>query len=330
MRPFEYARPTTEAEAVEMLQAHDGNTAVLAGGTDLISLLNKDVLSPERVVDIKHVDSLQGITSTDDGVLIGALTTLEEISDSPLTSDYRGLTDAVSGIRAIQVQSSGTIGGDLCHLPNCWYYRNGYGLLGLEQGESLPLTGDNRYHAVIGNRGVAKFVSATRLAPSLISWGARVRIVGPQPTQEEWRPLEHFYQTPKTERQGCTALKPGQLLTHIWLPMSAQMQSATYDVQQLQGLDWPMASASVCLGLESGIVQHARVVLGHLAPVPWIAAEAAELLIGHSLTESSASAAAEAALAGASPLSMNGYKVQMGVTAVKRALLKATNQWQED
>ena len=329
MRPFEYARPSTETEAIEMLQSHGGNTAVLAGGTDLLSLLKSEVVAPERVVDIKHIDGLSGVMSQDDGIVIGALTTLEDICDSPLTDGYQGLIDAVSGIRAIQVQSSGTVGGDLCHLPNCWYFRNGYGLLGMDNGESLPLTGDNRYHAVIGNRGVAKFVSATRLAPALIAWGARVRIVGPKPDHEEWIPLEHFYQTPRTDRQHPTVLDKGQLLTHIWLPNAARQQSATYDVQQLQGLDWPLASASVCVALEGGLVQHARIVLGHLAPTPWLAEEAARSLAGQSITEHTAAHAGELALAGSSPLSMNEYKVQMGVTAVKRALLKATNQWQE-
>lgn len=329
MRPFEYARPTTEAEAVEMLQAHDGNTALLAGGTDLISLMQADLVRPERVVDIKNVESFQGISNVEGGLLIGTLATLEELSDNPLVAGHRGLLDAIRGIRAIQIQSSGTLGGDLCHLPNCWYFRNGYGLLGRDGRESLPETGDNRYHAVLGNRGSAKFVSATRLAPVLIAFGARVRIVGPQPGQEEWIALEQFYQSPRTERQGVTVLRPGQLLTHVWVPSAAGLASATYDVQQLQGLDWPLAAAACCLQLEGGIVQHARVVLGHLAPTPWVAEAAGRSLIGASITEATAQAAAEQALSDASPLSMNGYKVQLGVTAVKRALLKATNQWQE-
>ena len=71
MRPFEYASPRTEAEAVEMLSAHDGQTAVLSGGTDLMTLLKRDVIQPKRVVDIKNIDSLKGITRTDDGVLVG-------------------------------------------------------------------------------------------------------------------------------------------------------------------------------------------------------------------------------------------------------------------
>ena len=88
----------------------------------------------------------------------------------------------MDGIRAIQMQQSGTIGGDLCHLPNCWYYRNGHGLLAMQDGESLVAAGDNRYHAILGNTGPAKFVSASRFAPATVAWGAKVRVIGPTST----------------------------------------------------------------------------------------------------------------------------------------------------
>src|SRR5690606_39196795 len=104
------------------------------------------LLKPQRVVDISGIDSLRGIQPTDDGVIIGALTTLEEISQSALLASYPCLGDVVAGVRAIQVLQTGTLGGDLCHLPNCWYFRSGYGLLGIDGRRSLPEIGDNRYH----------------------------------------------------------------------------------------------------------------------------------------------------------------------------------------
>lgn len=327
MRPFEYASPGTENEALELLNEHHGDSAVLAGGTDLISLMKSDLVAPERVVDLKQVESLQGITLVDGGIQIGALTSLDEMTAEPAASDYASLLQAIAGVQAIQIQSMGTLGGDLCHLPNCWYFRNGYGLLGLDQGRSLITNGQNQYHAILGNQGHAKFVSASRFAPSLIAWGARIRLIGPEPGVEEWMPLESFYRTPRTERQGVTVLKPGQILSHVWLPAAADRVSATYDVQQMQGLDWPLASASVSLGIEGDLVREARIVLGHVAPVPWVAESAAEALLGIAVTEQSAEHAADLALASATPFEGNSYKVQLARTAVKRALLKATNQW---
>jgi xanthine dehydrogenase YagS FAD-binding subunit len=326
MKAFEYARPETEAEAIEFLGTNAGQTAVLAGGTDLVSLMKAELLTPARVVDLKRIPSLREVTRVDGGVQIGSLATLSDLAQHPLLGGYRSLFDVVDGVRAIQVQGSGTIGGDLCHLPNCWYFRGGYGLLAMENGVSLPEVGDNRYHAILGNSGPAKFVNASRFAPALIAWGAKVRVIGPKPDQSEWLPLEYFYITPKTNSQGNTVLKPGQLISHVWLPDAAETASATYEVLQTEGLDWPLASAGVTLGLDGGYVREARIVMGHVAPVPWIASDAARLLIGQRLNNDTAEMAADAAVARATPLSMNEYKVQLARTAVKRALLKAVGQ----
>ena len=326
MKAFEYARPETEAEAIEFLGTDAGQTAVLAGGTDLVSLMKAELLTPSRVVDLKRIPSLGEVTRADGGVQIGSLVTLSDLIQHPLLGGYRSLFDVVEGVRAIQVQENGTVGGDLCHLPNCWYFRSGYGLLALDKGVSLPEAGDNRYHAILGNSGPAKFVNASRFAPALIAWGAKVRVIGPQPDQAEWLPMEYFYISPKTNSQGNTVLKAGQLISHVWLPDAAETASATYEVLQTEGLDWPLASAGVTLGLDGGYVREARIVMGHVAPVPWIANDAARMLIGQPLNDDTAGMAADAAVARATPLSMNEYKVQLARTAVKRALLKAAGK----
>lgn len=328
MRPFEYARPTTEAEAVEFLAELPGQTAVLAGGTDLLNLLKQDVLRVQRVVDIKHIPTLREIREEHGGVTVGALVTLAELSQHTLLADYHSLHDVVAGIRAIQIQSWGTIAGDLCLHPNCWYYRNGYGLLAWQNGESLVAAGDNRYHAILGNQGPAKFVNASRFAPPLIAWNAKVRIVGPSPNVAEWVPVEFFHVTPKTEQQGHTILKPGQLITHVWLPAAGTIRSATYEVLETEGLDWPLASAAANLTIEGGIVQAARIVMGHVAPVPWVAQPAARWLAGRPVTEETAGTVGDMAVAQATPLSKNDYKVQLARTAVKRAVLKAAGLWE--
>jgi xanthine dehydrogenase YagS FAD-binding subunit len=333
MKSFEYASPRSETEAIELLNDPElpgkgADTAVLAGGTDVVAMLQRGLLSPHRVVDLKHVKTMSGVRAVEDGVVIGALMTLEEMADSPLLAPYASLRQVIDAIHSIQIQSRGTLGGDLCHLPNCWYFRNGYGPLGFRDGKSLVEGGDNRYHAILGNRGPAKFVSASRFAPALLSWGARVRVIGPQPRHEEWLPLEDFYVTPKLASQGVTVLKPGQLVSHVWLPAAGLTQSASYEVLQLRGLDWPQAAAAVCVELEAGFVRAARIVLGHVAPVPWSSTAAERLLAGQAINEETAEAAGQAAVESATPLSGNEYKVTMARAAVKRALLRAVGQWE--
>lgn len=324
MRSFEYARPATEAEACEMLSAHDGNTVVLAGGTDLMNLLRRDLLTPARVVDIGRIPDLREVVPADGGWLIGALATLDRLAEDPGLAGFPALRHVVRETRALQVTAHGTLGGDLCHLPNCWYFRNGYGLLGNDDGEPLVEEGDNRLHAVFGNQGPAKYVCASRFAPALIAHGARARIAGPQPGAEEWIPLEYFFVTPRTPRQGTNVLKPGQFLTHVWLPDPHETAGATYEVLQTDGLDWPLAAAACTLGLVDGLVTRASVVLGHVAPVPWVSHAASVALVGRSVSVESAEEAADAAVASATPLSCNEYKVQLARTAVKRAVLRAS------
>jgi xanthine dehydrogenase YagS FAD-binding subunit len=268
-----------------------------------------------------------GVTAVTGGLMVGALTTLDEILVHPLLAGHPSLAQVADGVHAIQVQSQGTLGGDLCHLPNCWYFRNGYGLLGNPGGESLPAAGRNDYHAILGNQGPAKYVSASRFAPALIALGAKVRIVGPTPDQVTLLPLEYFFVTPKSAEQGITVLTPGQFVTHVWLPeVTPSLLSATYEVLQLEGLDYPLAAAGVALEMDGRLVKEARVVLGHVAPTPWLSLDAGQALRGRSIDEATAQAAGDAAVAHATPLSDNEYKVQIARTAVKRAVLRAVGQ----
>lgn len=324
MNSFEYALPESETEAAQLLSVEEGTAAVLAGGTDLYNLLKANLIAPRRVVDLKNVASMRGVSRTADGVLIGALTTLEQLLAEPVLQPYSALRHIADAISGIQIQVMGTLGGDLCVQPNCWYFRNGYGLLGLQDGKSLVADGRNEFHAVFGNRGPAKFVNASRFAPALIAWGAKVRIVGPGSQPATLLPLEYFYVTPKTDSQGIHVLQPGQFVSHIWLPASEPAQlSAAYEALQMRGLDWPLAAAACWLQMSGSQVQSARIALGHVAPTPWVSFDAAESLVGQTLSEESATAAAEIAVRGATPLSENEYKVNIARAAVKRALLRA-------
>lgn len=330
MTDFEYASPRTEADAVELLGEHGSDTAVLAAGTDLVPLLQSDVVRPKRVVDISRIDSLYGVEVAADGVLIGVMTTLQVMRNHAALADYPTLNDVIREIRAIQIQQNGTLGGDLCHLPTCWYYRNGYGLLAREGSRSVSEAGDNRYHAIFGNRGPAKFVSASRFAPGLIALNALVRVAGPKPEEERWMPLEDFYITPKSDQQGTTVLRAGQFITHVQLPPIERVVSASYEVLEMRGLDWPQCACGVAAELdEFGLVRRAKVVLGQVAPTPWVSDLAASTLIGQAITPETAQRAGDAAVTEATPLKHNEYKVQMARTCVKRALLRAVGELPE-
>ncbi len=331
MRPFEYTSPTTYDQAVGLLDKTWGHTAILAGGTDLLSLMKDDVEQPARLVNVKQVQtpaSAHAIAVASGGLTIGGLNTLQEVADNAnVRRMYPALAEACDNAASPQIRNMATIAGNLCQRPRCWYFRNGFGLLAMKDGKSLVTDGDNRYHAILGNDGPAKFVSPSSIAPLLIAYGAAITIVGPDGRRRQL-PLEKFFLIPKAESEREHALAPNEIVTQISLPAATGVHANSYEVRQKQAFDWPLASAAVALTMAGANVKSARVVLGHVAPVPWISEEAAQALAGKPINEQTADAAAQAALAKATPLSRNAYKVQLARVAVKRALLHIAKRGQ--
>lgn len=322
MKSFEYAAPKTLKEAVSLLSDQWGETEILAGGTDLVTSLKQGLTAPRRLVSLKNIGQLKGLKTDAETLRIGAMTTLEELRGAKTVKDhFPALRTALEGVASSQIRAAGTVGGDLCQRPRCWYYRNGFGLLGQQAGRSLVRDGDNRYHAVFGTEGPALFVSPSSLGPPLVALGARVVLAGPG-GKERTLPVAEFFQTPKAETDRETTLKPNEILTEILVPLQG-LRNATYEVRHRHGLDWPYVTASVAFQLKDGTASQARVILGHVAPVPWPAARAAEVLTGARVDGALAARCGETAAAGAKPLSKNAYKVQMVKAAVKRAVLAA-------
>lgn len=322
MQQFEYASPTTLHDALALLGSQWGETDILAGGTDQISLMKDFLHTPKRVVNIKGIKELGGIRTSGQGLRIGATVTFDELaSNQAVHSEYPSLINAVMGVSSPQIRNMGTVGGDLCQRPRCWYFRRGFGLLGVRDGKSLIPNGDNRYHAIFG-AGPAYFVSPSSLGPALIALGAKVKLVSASGSRTV--DVAKFFISPQNESSRETALLPNEILTEIEVPSARGTKNATYEVRQKEALDWPLAAASVVLHMQGSTVSKARVVLGHVAPTPWVAAQAEQALAGKSLSDDVIDQVAQAAVAGAQPLSENGYKIQLTRVAVKRALMQAS------
>lgn len=321
MEAFEYANPTTLAEALGLLGAGWNDAAVLAGGTDLISAMKDFVMSPKRVVNIKNIKELGGVAKGASGLRIGATATIEDIAASAaVKAEYPSLATVAAGIASPQIRNMGTAGGDLCQRPRCWYFRGGHGLLAMQDGKSLVPNGENRYHAIFGG-GPAYFVSPSSLGPALVALGAKVTLKSASGTRSV--DAAKFFVSPKDESTREVDLKPNEILTEIIIPAAAGVRNASYEIRHREAVDWPLATASVALKMAGGKVSSAKIVLGHVAPMPWEAAKAEEWLKGKTITEATAEDAGKAAVEGAQPLSQNEYKVQLAKVAVKRALLAA-------
>jgi xanthine dehydrogenase YagS FAD-binding subunit len=324
MRGFEYVSPTTKVEAVHALDSRWGTTEVIAGGSDVLALMKAHVVTPKRLVNIKNIPELRGVTMTKNGLRVGALTRLADLAEHrDVQQYYAALAEAVVEAASPQIRNVATLGGNLCQRPRCWYFRNGYGLLPKHpSGKDLIAEGENRYHAILGNNGRAKFVSPSTIAPVLIGYWARIRIEGPNGARE--LPLEKFYIIPNTETEREHDLDPNEIITEILIPDPGRLKVGYCEIRQKRAFDWPLAVAAVALRLNGCHIDDARVVLGHVAPTPWISVESENVLRGSLITQRIAESAGEVVVTAAKPLSKNGYKVQLARVAVKRAVLKAT------
>jgi xanthine dehydrogenase YagS FAD-binding subunit len=318
MQPFEYASPTTLKEATALLGSSWSDAAVLAGGTDLISSMKDFVETPKRVVNIKGIKELHGVAKKGSSLRIGALATFDDLANSAVVrAEYPAIHKAVLGVNSPQLRNMGTAGGDLCQRPRCWYYRTGNGLLGMKDGKSLIVDGENQYHAIF-SEGNAHFVSPSSLGPALIALGAKLTLASGSGNRTV--DAADFFVVPSSDSDREIALKPGEILTEILIPAAAG-KNATYELREREAMDWPLVTASVVLGSK------AKVVLGHVGPKPVVSDAAAQVIAGKTaITEDLAEQAGAAAVRNAKPLSKNEYKVQLAKVAVKRAILRASGK----
>jgi xanthine dehydrogenase YagS FAD-binding subunit len=330
MKAFDYAAPTTIEDAVKLLGGP--NAAALAGGTDLLGRMKDYVTSPDRVVYLKEVKGLAGITgdARSGGLTLGAATRLTDIVAHPgIREAYPALWQATIEVGSPQIRNMATLGGNLLQRPRCWYYRAGFGLLGMKDGQSLVRAGDNRYHAIFMTSGDALFVCPSSLAVALAALDGQATLVGPN--GERTAKVEDLYQVPKRETDSELTIQPGEVLTKVTIP-AAKGKNASYEARQKQAQDWPLVLASVNLTMDGETVSAAKIVLCGVAPIPWRSSTAEKVIVGQRVTPESAAAAGQAAVEGAAPLSMNGYKVPLTRTVVKRALLLTVNNkgyWEE-
>ncbi len=321
MKPFAYVKAANEQQALAALGRERGKVLPLAGGMDLVSLLKDRIATPDRVVNVKGLDAT--ISATPEGGLrIGAAVRLVDLhGHATVAGQYTALAEAAGEAGTPQIRNLGTVGGNLMQRPRCWYFRNEeFPCLKKGGARCYSVDGENQFHAVLGG-GPCYIVHPSSLAVPMVAFGAKLRVAGPRGEKEVL--AEEFFELPERNLYGETMLRPDELLTHVILPPAKATKSATYEVRFKSSHDWPIAFASVALTMDGSTVSDARVVLGAVAPIPWRSPEAEAVLKGQGVSEATAVKAAEAALAGASPMTQNAYKVQVARTAVKRAILHA-------
>ena len=320
MDNFSYSRPATLKEATAQLGKEHGKIALLSGGTDLLGSIKDHLEAPERLVNIRNLKELQGIRAGRGGVTIGAATLLADIAEHAMIQQQTPLLAMAAGkVGTPQIRNMGTIGGNLCQRPRCWYYRNNYPCFKHGGNTCFSAAGENDYHAILEG-GPSFIVHPSDTAPALIALGASARIVSA--SGERTVPLDKFFVTPKQDVRRENVLQPNEVLAEITVPNAPAGSKAVFVKEMVREVwDFPLCSVAAMVTVQNGVVQEARIVLGGVAPIPYRALKAEAAIKGKPLDEASCAAAGLAAVDGARPLAKNAYKVPLTQAVVTRALL---------
>ncbi len=318
---FELFQPTTVDDALELLDEHREQAWVLAGGLDSFDWFKDRVKRPSAVVDLGGIAELTGIRGADNGLDIGAMTSLTEIErDESVRSSFSVLADAARHVATPQIRNQGTLGGNVSQDTRCWYYRSGWPCYraGGNTCYAAAPQAMNREHCIMGrSRCVA--VNPSDTAPALIAVDAKMIVEGSGETTVH--DAEDFFIGPAIDITRMTVMKPQDLLTRIHIPATWADAEFYYEkIRDRGSRDFQLVRVAAAFRKAGGTIEEARISVNGVAPFP-VRLDAVERLVqGTSGDESTASAAGELAIQGARPLRHNEYKVTMMRNLVRRAV----------
>ncbi|GGK39966.1 FAD binding domain-containing protein [Salinarimonas ramus] len=326
MQPFAYHK-VRDAETAIAHGARDPQTIFLAGGTDLVQLLEDGISRPQGVVDISALP-FDAIATTIDGLRIGALAKLADVADhAEIRARYPAIAAALGETASPMVRNMATMGGNLLQRTRCLYFRDGVSPCNKRapgSGCSARL-GHDAQAALFGASEACVATHPSDLAVALLALDAEVLVVGP--SGERSIPLDRLHRLPGETPWIESDLEPGEVITAIFVPREAAGRAQAYaKLRHRASFEWPLVSAAVSLALVEGTIEDARIALGAVAHKPWRAETAERLLIGRRIDDALAREAGEAATDGARPIAENAAKIPLMARIVTRALQDCARQ----
>ncbi len=324
MKAFAHANARDLKQAVTLAeQAHrEGQAASFAGGgSDLLALMKERTVAPDVLVSLKTVKGLDRVTTSAGGMDIGGLITLDALSKHPtVRGRYAVLAEAADGVATPQIRNVGTLAGNVCQRPWCWYFRNGFPCFKNGGRTCFSVTGENQFHAIFGG-GPSYIVHPSDTAPALVALDAKFRIVGP--SGERLVQAADFFVLPRDNAARENILGPEDVLASVQIPAARPGTRSTYHkILDREAWTHAVVSAAIVLEMDRDECRSARIVLGGVAPIPWRLPEVERLLAGQRITPDLAAKASDVAVADARPLEKNAYKIPLTKGVVRRTLLE--------
>ena len=319
MNKFTHINATSVDEAVSIMRRYGSRANFVAGGTDLFGKLKDEVMPayPEALVNLKTIPGLDFIREEDDLLKIGALTRLADIAAEPIIqSRYAALAEAAGRTASTHLREMGTLGGNLCQDIRCWYYRspnNRFPCLRKSGGRCYALDGDDRYHSIFGGSVEAGCIAVhpSDTAPALIALDAQIQ------TSRRTVSARDFF---RVDECRTTILDDDEIVTEIHVPQPAG-KSAFAKFALRKAIDFPIVNGAAMIVVSDGVVRAANLCLNAVYVIPYKATLAEQALLGQPLDESSAQAAADAAVSNARPRHRNQFMVEIARALVKKLVL---------
>ena len=313
MPPFRYLRPESLTHAAQLL-AERGAIA-LGGGTDLLVALHEGLAHPDALVDLRRLPDARAIVATSDGgVRLGGGARIADIAAHAMVADrFPALAQACESVGTVQLRNMGTLGGNLCQRPRCWYFRRGVSCF-KSGGTSCPaVDGENQYLGVLGG-GPCHAPHPSDPAVALTALEARVVIAGVQ--GERTVPMESFYGARDVTRD--TVVGEGEFLSAIEIPGASASRTQRYDkVMQRGAWDFALVSLAAVKRADGDV----RLVLGGVAPRPWrVTSSIEEDVASGGLDGETIGILAERAMLDARPMTKNAYKVDVAMALLRRGI----------
>jgi xanthine dehydrogenase YagS FAD-binding subunit len=328
MKSYELYEPTTVQQAVGLLNQFGATGKALGGGSDLIGGIMKDWVQgkgqplPVQIVDLTTIPDLKGITVGSDGAHIGATATLSEIIEhKDLQQTFPLLTQAALSVASPLIRNFGTLGGNINQRPRCWFYR-GEDFNCYKKGGDFcySVTGDNRYHAIIGGE-LCYIVHPSDTATALLAMNAQAKISGPG--GDRTVPFDQYFHGPREDVLTENILKPNEVMTEVFIPTpAAGTKVAWTKLKDRQVYDFAVVAVAATFTLDGGNWKDGRITMGGVAPVPYRAQVVEDALKGKDVKASAKAAAAQIRTV-ARPMSLNGYKVDIAQGLIERTILQA-------
>jgi len=327
MKPLQFINPSSIQEASQLVQTNGVSALLIAGGTDLLDEIKEGVERPDKLISLIELEAMQGIALTSSGLEIGASTTLAEISShTTIVGDYAALSQAAESVATPQIRNVGTLGGNLCQRPRCWYYRSiNFDCRKKGGSTCYAQLGENKFHAILGGSDCL-IVHPSDMAVALISLNASITLMSADDSRT--LAMEDFFAGPDIDIMAENILTPGEIVTSVNIPTaSANAKSIFLKAKERQGMDFATSSVAVAAEVSDDTISSIRVTLGGVAPIPWRATAAESVLIGKTLAGVDLKEVGEAAVHRAKALEHNGYKVRLTAGLTRRAVETLLAEW---